>query len=519
LNPSSPPVILIAFGEYDNLGVGYLSAVLNREGIEARMIDFRYDDEEILAAIKRHSPMVVGFSVVYEDYIDEFAALARYLRKGGVRSHFTAGGYFASLNPAELFRLIPELDSIVRFEGETTFPELVQRICAAGDWRDIRSIAFRDHNGIVMTPLRPLERDIDAFPFPARRPPDDYIPGVKFATLLASRGCRYNCSFCNTRDFFQTPGGPLKRIRRPETVLDEMEQLYHEKGCIVFLFQDDDFPIKNAGKNDWIKSFCLGLEQRGLHEKIMWKINCRPDEIEEESFAMMKHHGLFLVFIGLEDGTDEGLARLNKRMPASGNIVAVKTLKKLDIAFDYGFMLFQPESTFKSLKENLEFLSTLCGDDFTPVSVLKLMPSFNTRVEKELREQGRLKGSPGHLDYDFADSSLDTCYATVMECFAVWMWGANGLTNLSKHARNYFVVNEHLGKSGNGLKEQKEKFREILAESNHYLLGTMKSLFDLYESGNDPGEGSHTVEMIISEAKAKHQICSRGVRECFMPGG
>ena len=147
------------------------------------------------------------------------------------------------------------------------------------------------------------------------------------------------------------------------------------------------------------------------------------------------------------------------------------------------------------------------------------MPAFHTRVEKELREQGRLKGRPGHLDYDFTNPALDACFETVMECFAIWMWSANGLTNLSKHARNYFAVNEHLGKSGTALKEQKEKFREILAESNHYLLDTMRSLFDLYESGNHTREGSHTVEMIISEAKAKHQIYSRGVRECFMPGG
>ncbi|MDZ7634716.1 MAG: hypothetical protein U5L72_09980 [Bacteroidales bacterium] len=45
--------------------------------------------------------------MVYEGYIDEFAGLVKYLREGGVRSHFTAGGYFASLNPAELIRLMP----------------------------------------------------------------------------------------------------------------------------------------------------------------------------------------------------------------------------------------------------------------------------------------------------------------------------------------------------------------------------------------------------------------------------
>ncbi len=515
---SLSPVILIAFGEYDNLGVGYLTSVLRREGIETGMIDFRYDDQEILVAIKRHAPPVVGFSVVYEGYIDEFASLARYLRQGGVRAHFTAGGYFASLNPGELFRLIPELDSIVRFEGETTFPELVKRIYTCTNWRDIKSIAFRQNDRIVMTPLRPLEKDIDVFPFPARRPLTDYIPGVKFATLIAGRGCRYNCSFCNTREFYQTPGGPLKRIRRPEAVLDEMEQLYHDKGCIVFLFQDDDFPVKAEGNNDWVKSFCSGLEQRRLHDKIMWKINCRPDEIDAECFAMMKQHGLFLAFIGLEDGTDEGLARLNKGMTASKNIEAAEILKNLDIGFDYGFMLFQPESTFKSLKENLEFLGTICGDGYTPLSFLKLIPCFNTRVERELSENGRLKGRPGNLDYDFMNAALDSCYQTVLACFASWMWSAGGVTNLAKHARNYYAVKDHYGKSDASVARRKEQFREILAESNLYVLGTMKFLFDLYESGSYKKEGASSIEMIISEAKAKHHTWCQGIRECFMPG-
>jgi len=516
LSLPNPPVILVAFGEYDNLGVGYLSSALSREGFKTRMIDFRYDDEEILTAIRRHKPLVVGFSVVYEGYIDEFAGLVKYLRKSGVRSHFTAGGYFASLNPAELFSLIPELDSIVRFEGETTFPLLVKRIYSGSDWRDTRSIAYRDDGRIVISPMRPLETDIDKFLIPARRPLADFIPGVKFATLIAGRGCRHNCSFCNTREFYGTPGGPLKRIRRPEMVLNEMEQLFHESGCIVFLFQDDDFPVKTPGNNNWIRSFCLGLEQRGLSERILWKINCRPDEADAETFALMKRHGLFLVFIGLEDGTDEGLARLNKGMTASANTRAVEIIENLGIGFDYGFMLFQPESTFKSLNENLDFLGAICSSNDTPLSVLKLMPCFNTRVERELREVGRLKGRPGHLDYDFLDPMLDSCYETVTECFAVWMWSAGGLTNLSKHARNYFAVNEHFGRTDNHLVRQKGKFREILAESNLYMLDTMKFLFDLYECGDNNKELTHTAEMIISEARAKHHTFCQGVRECFM---
>ncbi|MDZ7634714.1 MAG: hypothetical protein U5L72_09970 [Bacteroidales bacterium] len=54
----------------------------------------------------------------------------------------------------------------------------------------------------------------------------------------------------------------------------------------------------------------MTLKKEYSREKILWKINCRPDEIDAESFAMMKQHGLFLAFIGLEDGTDDGLVKL-----------------------------------------------------------------------------------------------------------------------------------------------------------------------------------------------------------------
>ena len=67
------PVIFIVFGDYSNLGVGYLSAVLNQAGVETRMIDFRLRNEEILEDLKKSDPLVVGFSVIYEGYIDEFA--------------------------------------------------------------------------------------------------------------------------------------------------------------------------------------------------------------------------------------------------------------------------------------------------------------------------------------------------------------------------------------------------------------------------------------------------------------
>jgi len=511
----SGPVIFIVFGDYSNLGVGYLSAVLNQAGIENRMIDFRLPNERIVADLKRSEPLVVGFSVIYEGFIDEFAVLAKLLKSEGIDCHFTAGGHYASLRPEELFNLIPEMDSVIRFEGEDTLTELVNCLRSGDDWKSIRSIAYKEDHRIIKTALRPLENDLDRLPFPLRPPLREYAYGKKYTTIIAGRGCINNCSYCNAREFYMTPSGPAKRIRNPEMVVREMEYLHRKENCSIFIFQDDDFPIKARSDNAWIKSFCDELKKRGLHDKIMWKINCRPDEIDAGTLELSRQSGLYLVFIGLEDGTDEGLTRLNKRTTVNANLECIKLLKGTGTGFDYGFMMFQPETTHASLRKNLEFLRKVCSDGYTPVSFLKLMPYFETRVERELRARGRLKGRPGYLDYDFSTESVDGCYSAAIDCFAEWMWSAEGVTNLSKWARSYFAVHDFFRISKPGVETLRERFKKTAAESNLYILDSLAEILHIFESGSYMQDGKQTLYRIKSEAKARHAVYRREIRACF----
>lgn len=499
---------MVAFGEEENLGVGYLMSVLTEAGVDARMIDFRYDNNEILASIRRHSPIVVGFSLIFEVYIEEFSHLLRFLRRGGINCHFTAGGYYASLQPEKLFDLIPELDSIVRFEGENTFLELVDCLRTNSDWRRLKSLAYRESGRVIRTPLRKPEKDLDRFPFPYRRPLREYASGKLYSTLIAGRGCIYNCSFCNTREFYRQAGGPLKRIRRPEAVVSEMYRLYTDKRCSVFLFQDDDSPVKMAGSDVWMRSFCIELERKGLLNKVIWKINCRPDEIDPDTFLMMKQHGMFLVFIGLEDGTDEGLTRLNKRMTVASSMHGIGILRQLNIDFDYGIMLFQPETNFPSLRENLEFLETICSAGHVPMTFLKLLPYFDTRVEKELREQGRLRGTPGNMDYSFMSESLDACWSAVSDCFAQWLWGRQGVVNLAKWVRNHLAVCDFFGNQKAAIDEYREEYRDTVTRSNLYLGETLTELFDYYESGDYIRDGDKRKEKFLADTEHRHQLHS-----------
>ena len=477
------PVVIVVFKEFDNLGAGYLASVLSEEGYETVIIDFRNGKDEILKIIDKLKPQIVGFSVIFQYFIYEFSELISHLREAGINSHFSAGGQYASMRYEDLFKYIPSLDSIVRFEGEYTFLELVSKIDSGTDWRKIHGLAYIEDGKIIVNPLRPPEMDLDKFPYPMRSPLEDYAAGKKFATILAGRGCVNNCSFCNNTEYIKQSSVPLKRLRKPENVVEEIDFLYHEKDCSVFLFEDDDFPVKKITGSDWIERFCKELEQKGLADKVMWKINCRPDEIDYDRFAMMKKHGLYLVFLGIDDGTDEGLTRLNKHMTVEESLRGINILKKLEIGFDYGFMLFQPSSTFISVKHNLAFLKEICRDGTAPVSFLKLIPFFETRIENELREDGRLKGNPGFLDYNFLVRSLDHYYEYVSESFNEWLYDSEGLTNIIKWARNYFSVFSHFHKMTPDVKLLESEVQGNVARSNIFMLDMMNELAAIFESG------------------------------------
>ena len=215
----------------------------------------------------------------------------------------------------------------------------------------------------------------------------------------------------------------------------------------------------------------------------MWKINCRCDEVDQESFALMKKHGLYLVFLGIDDGTDNGLLRLNKHMTVAESRKGINILKNLEIGIDYGFMLFQPASTFKSVNQNLDFLQQLCGDGYAPVTFLKLRPYFDTRIEKELREEGRLKGKPGFLDYDFLSAALGHYYNFISDSFKEWLTDPDGLANIAKWARIYISVFSHFYKMTPEVQLLSSEVRKRVAQSNMFVLDNMKELSCIFETG------------------------------------
>lgn len=476
------PVVFIAFLEQDNLGIGYISSMLLAHNIQIKIVDFRLGENRILQVIKNVSPEIIGFSIIFQYHILQFKRLVEFLRRNNVTCHFNAGGHFPSLRYNELLTLLPQLNSVTLFEGEHTFLELVQSILQNKEWRNIKGLAFNENGKVQTNTLRPLEPDIDSFPPPVRQPLREYALGKKYATILAGRGCYYNCSFCSIREFYSKPEGPLKRIRKPEMVVREMELLFHQKNCTVFMFQDDDFPVASPKAKNWIETFCSLLHKNNLAENIAWKINCRPDEVNKDLFDTMKNAGLFLVYLGIENGTDAGLQLMNKHIKASKNIQAVQILNQLDLKFDFGFMLFHPESTFQSVRENLTFLDTICGDGTSPVTYCKMLPYAATKIETLLKKEGRLKGETGFEDYDFKHPALDRYYRFSIGCFEEWLSSHEGVLNVARWARYYMAVYEKFFQPDKKTAELKNALKQTISKSNRYLTSQMAELLKLFET-------------------------------------
>ena len=378
------PVILIGFQRQGNLGLGYLAATLRRCGHTVEVLDFERQPADILAAARRLDPVLIGFSLIFQFYIRKFGALIRYLRDNGVNCHFTMGGHYPTLSYRQTLLTVPELDSVVRYEGELTLLELVDALNAGGEWRNIEGIAYRHQDEFIATAARKLMPNLDQLPYPDRDFEPLRVLGRTIMPLLASRGCARTCSFCSIHTFYRTAPGKVVRTRRPAEVVKEMTMLLEQHGATIFLFQDDDFPLFGKVWRRWANEFVDELYRADLPGRVIWKINCRADAVEPELFARMRDAGLYIVYMGLESGTEEGLKTLNKEITVEENLRAVRILKNLGIMFEFGFMLLDPSSTFKSVAANVDFLRAIVGDGSAGATFCKMLPYDGTPIKDEL---------------------------------------------------------------------------------------------------------------------------------------
>jgi radical SAM superfamily enzyme YgiQ (UPF0313 family) len=411
-------VLLIGFQDQDNLGLRYLMSSVNASGHQATIMTYGSDPEAILKRIRREKPDVVGFSLIFQYMAPDFGRVIAALRNEGVAGHFTMGGHYASFEPAEILRCTPGLDSVVRFDGEVTLVKLLHCLGRGSDWRSLPGIAFRsDDDQVTVAPLARVVEDLDVLPRPDRRSIDYEGHPMPTASILGSRGCPWDCSFCSIRPFYEEQGGALRRLRKPREIVDEMIDLHLHRKVPIFLFQDDDFLAGGKSAKLWAVEIADLVAAAGFSGEIAFKISCRSDEIEEDLLERLMAGGLTHVYMGVESGDEEGLINMSKRMKPEAHLRAGRILKKFGLSFDFGFMMVDPYSSLRSIRQNVNFLEEFIGDGWTVAPFCRMLPYAGTPIKRRLEAEGRLLGTAFEPDYKFLSPKLDLFYDWMIRTF------------------------------------------------------------------------------------------------------
>jgi hypothetical protein len=358
--------------------------------------------------------------------------------------------------------------------------ELMQTLSRGDDWRDIAGIAYRRGEEVIANALRPVLDDLDELPFPDRADIDYRGQELPMASVLGSRGCPWDCSFCSIRPFYEAQGGKLRRLRSPASVVEEMRQLHFDEGVEMFLFQDDDFMATGRRARRWAEEIASGIIAAGLKGRIAFKISCRSDEVHYDTMARLAEAGLTHVYMGVENGDDRGLANMNKMMKASAHLAAGDILRSLDMSFDFGFMLLEPYSTIEIVRNNIAFLDSYVGDGWTVAGFCRTLPYAGTPLKRQLEAEGRMLGTPFEPDYNFLDPKLDRFYDWMLLTFNARNFTNQGLVETLRS----LVFQAHLNLPGRAKfsPPERAKLHRITAECNGHALYCLKSALDYIEA-------------------------------------
>ena len=184
-----------------SLGIGMIAAVLNQAGHEIKVCDLTVQplqSEEFGRLVQQFNPELVGFTVVTPTVNRVYHCLVPEVYQHS-NARTVVGGPHPTALPDEALQ---QVDYVVRGEGEETMLEL----CAGQNPASIISgLSYRKEGRPVHNPARPLIKDLDALPFPARHlfPPLTAYKGLPsfgkrvVGNLASSRGCVANCAFCD----------------------------------------------------------------------------------------------------------------------------------------------------------------------------------------------------------------------------------------------------------------------------------------------------------------------------------
>ena len=288
-------------GFFTPIGLEYVASAIEDIVNRIKIIDFRYEEKPLSSFIDKKTDLVL---VSYNWGMEE-EFVENTIKSIPANITVVVGGRHATEYVNRLFENIPSIDGIVRGDGEEAAREIVQN----GLSQDIDGLSFRMNGAIVHNKnrkLKPVQSDF--YPNQKLRRYeymvtfDGFNTGIQIDLILGSRGCPFNCKFC---DFKFNPLGEKRRWSRrtPESVVSEIKTIEADVICFV----DDIF----TADLNWVERLCDLIIRESIKKKYV--INARLEVVKRPEVLQKMYRAGFVAFlVGIESAQDKTLASMNK---------------------------------------------------------------------------------------------------------------------------------------------------------------------------------------------------------------
>ena len=360
---------------------------------EVALLDLRVEPDGLRRALDYVRPDLVGITSSFTIDLPRTLEIARTVKARDPRTFVVVGGHHVSLRPSDARDAA--IDAIAVGEGEATIRELADCLSVSGDPARVAGLVLNRGDAQVATPARPLLRDLDALPEPARDLTGPwrrhYYAALAnpLASVESARGCPYRCAFCSVWRFYD---GRI-RFKSAARVAREVAAVRES----TVLFTDDNFLASPRRAGEVARL----IAERGLHKH--FNMQARSDTIvrHPELLAAWRKIGLTTVVIGFEKPDQAGLEGVNKHNSVANNEAALEVLRRLGIEPVTSFIV-DPDADLREFAVLRDYVRRL-HLRLPLFAVLTPLPGTDLFAA----EQGRLV-APGYELFDLAHAVVPT---------------------------------------------------------------------------------------------------------------
>jgi anaerobic magnesium-protoporphyrin IX monomethyl ester cyclase len=358
------------------LGLAYIAAVLKRNSIEAKIIDYSVENIDTRTYLKREKPKIIGISSIVTN-ARQALELAEHTKSILPDSYVVMGGPYPSMMGTRLLTRHCEVDAAVVGEAENTFLELVKRLQNGQNIDAVDGLVFREENTVRINPPSDPISSLDQIPFPAREELKMQFYDENASTIFTSRGCPQQCIFCSRPVF-----GTQWRGHSPEYVLKEIEHLITEYGVSTLSVLDDNFSVDLDRAEKILDGIIAKKWKLGIY---FWN-GMRADHITKTLVTKLKKAGCTAINFGVESVDPDVMSFIRKGVNIEQLETAIRLTREAGIRVNVFLMIGNPGDIAQFADKIITFVENVRVDG---VHLSMATPLLGTKFWDWVEKNGR----------------------------------------------------------------------------------------------------------------------------------